>query len=229
LQTSESDWQFLVRYSETLGYKVTCHGTHIHIFDPHRARDRSTSLHTLITGRAVADARPMPGTVIKFEGEFARRQADGEYMDTVVPVTYPDGTTFDVRTSEVMKLSSPARFENRLTEDVGSYAEALRLVRAAGRDVYDYTAEANVVGMVGCVPGGMVKLNEYNAQFDGWWYVNEVTHKANTSAFTTELCLARNAASELEQSSGVARFQTPPPPAAINNEFRASRTYYNVY
>lgn len=230
VQASESDWQFLVRMCEQHGYSITCHGTHLHIFDPYEALGRQASMHKLATQRILKGyAKATPGAIIEFTPTFQDRHPDGEYMDTVVTVLTEDGETFDVSTREVKGVTTPARFTNRIPEEVDNYEEAVRKVTEHDKHEYDYTADVQAVGMLGVVPGGVVNLAEYGGDFDGYWYVQEVEHHLTSEMFTTELKIARNKNSELV-ARNVQRFQTPPPPKqGASGTLVTSRRAYNVY
>lgn len=202
-QSEESDWQFLNRCTKQLGYSLTCHGTHLHIFDQYKASSRNISAHKLLTVRRLANnGTPHPGQILSFNGSFMDRHPDGEYMDTVVSLN--DGTSiFDVRTSEVLGKSEKAVFENRLNVHVDNYYEAIRTLESTNKDLYDYEATVTAVGMLGVRPGGVVDVDNYDSRFDGLWYVSDVTHRIASGIFTTELRIKRNFNSQLESPASV--------------------------
>lgn len=229
VQAQESDWQFLVRCCTVMGYAVTVHGTHLHIFDPHNASDRATSFNKLITVRlGRGNPRTVPGLISEFRGSFSEHHADGLYKNTVVRVR--QGTTeFDVTTQDIKGIDGTPRFENRINDYAANYDEAVRLIDAASKDAYDYTATAVVAGMAGCVPGGVVQLDNYNAHFDGLWYVREVQHSLSSGAFVTTLSLARNISSQLEQFSHTEKYTFPPTPRFVGTRWEATKRSQNVY
>ena len=212
LQTNESDWQFLSRYAQLLGYSVNVHGTHMHIYDPHKALSRRTSYHVLSTMRKKTNnsITPAPGQILEFDGSFSKRHIDGEYKESIVTVVNPDNGMFDVNSRTVAPTNNGVpRFPNRVAEYVDNFEEAARRISAVSKEKYDYYATARVLGVAGCVPGGIVSVDNYNADFDGFWYVRSVKHTVHTSAFHTELELAKNFNSELDFTN-TESFRTPP-------------------
>lgn len=232
IQSEESDWQFLVRYAKLLGYSVTCHGTHLHIFDPYDASQRGISYNKLLTLRKGSrGGRPHPGVVLEFEGRFKDDHPDGVYKDTVVTVMQEDGTQFDVSTSDLKGLSGPARFTNRVSLHAESYEEAVRIIEATNKQMYDYEAQVKTVGMLGCRPGGVVDLDGYGGEFDGMWYVEGVEHNVTSGVFTTDLNIKRNVNSELNEYRNVPALTRVPEPYFDhrNNTWRTRRDQYRVY
>lgn len=229
-QTNESDWQFLVRYSKMLGLAVNCHGTHIHVYDPYKAAGRQASYHRLTTiTKYRGDVSPAPGQILSFDGSFARRHADGKYIDTVVPVLSSSLNTYDVTTQEVtQKDSSEVYLENRIFEFAKNYDHAVRVMEASNKKDYDYYATVQVLGVAGCVPGGVVSIDSYDSEFDGFWYVQSVKHYLHSDGFVSELKIARNNNSQLNVVN-VESFQTPPRPRYTMNRWKSSKRYVNVY
>lgn len=233
IQRHESDWQFLVRYAGLLGYSVTCHGTHLHVFDPFKAASRTISFNKLLTTKATKmSMRPHPGMINEFRGEFKEDHPDGVYKDTVVTVMQDDGTQYDVSTRELKGITKRARFENRVTEPVDNYQEAVRVIEADAKNHYDYEATVTVVGMLGTKPGGVVDLDNYAAEYDGLWYVSKVHHMISSSgAFLTTLDLKRNINSELEQRSSTPNLVSVPGSDfdPNRNKWITRRNQYRVY
>lgn len=233
LQREESDWQFLVRYAQMMGYSVTCHGTHLHIFDPYKSADRGISYNKLLTTKATRmNLRPHPGMIQEFSGEFKEDHADGIYKDTVVTVMQEDGTQYDVSTREVKGLTKQARFQNKLSHSVDSFEEAKRVIDIESKKHYDYEAEVTVVGMLGVKPGGVVDLDNYAAEYDGLWYVSKVHHMLGASgAFLTTLGIKRNIESELVAATNVQNLTRIPRSKfdTLKNKWVTRRNQYRVY
>jgi hypothetical protein len=188
VQGTRNDWKFLVDEVTRNGYSMTLHGTHLHIFDPYAALSRTGVIISLITLRKTRmDAAPYPGQILDFRGRFGARNSDGKYKESIVSVL-TNGKTFTVSTGD-----GTSRFKEYPSDYGGTYGEAVKLAEVEKKKAYDYEAQAQVVGVVGIVPGSVVKLDEYdNPQFDGYWYVREVKHRVATGAFLTDLSLARN-------------------------------------
>jgi len=223
-QVQESDWQFLVRYAKMLGYVVTAHGTHIHIFNPYCASDRAVSFNRLTTIRATqGDIAPAPGQVSEFRGTFTDDNFDN---DTVITVRQ-NGTEFDV--SSQGKHENALVVHNRLNHMVDNYDAAVRMIETSRKQSYDYHAHAKVSGLAGCYPGGVVDLDNYNADFDGLWYVKGVKHTVSSGAFVTDLELCRNKDSELVDFNNVQKFAVPPAPRFVNGRWEATKKVINEY
>jgi phage protein D len=200
VQTNESDWQFLTRYATFLGYSVNVHGTHMHLYDPYKALSRQNSYHVLSTLRKKDNnsLRPMPGQVMEFSGSFSKRHIDGEYNESIVTVVQPDNRMFNVTSRTVAPTNNGVpRFPNRVAEYTDNFEEAARRISSVSKEKYDYYATAKVIGVAGCKPGGIVRLDNYDTEFDGFWYVQSVKHTVHSNAFFSELELAKNVNSEL--------------------------------
>lgn len=231
VQETESDWQALVRYAGEYGFRVTSHGAHLHVHNPRTAAHRNISFHKLTPVQTMPDgAIPSPGKIISFSGDFARESIDGEYKDAVVGVL-SDDRTYDVRTSEVRGLEvDPLRapIEERLAANVDSYAEARALIRRTHADRYDYRADVLCVGLAGCLPGGIVALDRYNASYDGLWYVHKVRHVVVDQQFTTQLSIVTNSGDRFEDGI-VTDFTSPPNSVYKLGRWVSSKKVFNVY
>jgi hypothetical protein len=197
LQTNESDWQFLTRYANDLGYSVNVHGTHMHVYDPYKALSRQNSVYRLTT--IIGDKSPAvtsPGQILEFTGTFSHRHIDGDYKRADIPVINPTNSVYDVASSAGL-----AQFPHRSPEFADNYAEAQRRLGVLQKDRYDYYADVRVVGTVSCVPGGVVLVDKYEGEFDKYWYVQEVKHTVHSDAFFTDLKIARNINSELKNTN----------------------------
>jgi len=230
LQTNESDWQFITRYAKFLGYSVTLHGTHLHVFDPYKAISRQISyhvLHSLINSRN--NIKERPGQIIEFTGTFSKRHIDGEYKESSIPVVQADNSMYDVvSTQSPTANNGVARFPNRVSEYVDNYEEASRRINSVSKEDYDYYADATVLGVAGCKPGGVVSIDKYGGDFDGYWYVQAVTHVVHSDAFYSELKLAKNFNSELGLTN-TSPFQEPGKPYYDKDVWVSSRAVANEY
>lgn len=230
LQDNESDWQFLVRYAEALGYETTLHGTHLHVFDPYKAYTHGTSFHRLYTGKqAMAGLTPQPGQISTFDVSLAEHHPDGVYKDTTIAVHQDDNLIYEVSLRSLRGISAPARFSNRLRDSVDTFEQAVRAIDVESKEHYDYSANATVLAVPGCKPGGVVEVDSYGTDsIDGLWYVRAVKHTLHSSAFVSDLKLVRNINSELVPTS-VAVFQAPPAPKLVNDRWIASKRNINAY
>jgi phage protein D len=212
-QTDESDWQFLVRYSNMLGYSVNAHGTHIHIYDPYNAVSRGVSSTRLmaLTGSKGYHA-PHPGQILEFKGNFGKRHADGQYMDTVVTVITNDNGAYDFSTRYLTgTVNGPAEYTDRIHNHSDTFSQASSNIERRRRQYYDYYADVVVIGAANCKPGGIVNVEEFGGEFDGLWYVKSAKHHVDDQTFITSLHLARNINSQLDFTD-VARIGEVPLP-----------------
>ena len=227
MQSAESDWQILVRYCHNMGYCLTVHGTHMHIFDPHKAAGRLISLHRISTPIS-SNVKPHPGQIMSFSGKFARLAADGEYIDAVATVHTGTGVVYDVLTSDVLGKSTPAIFSNPMTVTTDNHLQAERLVVSEYKATYDYEAETTVLGAAGVLPGGIINLDKYDAEFDGLWLVEGVSHDVRSGSFTSTVQLLRNKIDALNDFT-VAQFTPPPEPQFISGAWTTTKRLVNVY
>lgn len=230
VQSNESDWQFIVRYSKMMGYAVTLHGSHLHVFDPYKAAARSISFNKLISPKDVsATIAPHPGNIATLSANLTNSHPDGVYKDTVVTVHTDGLDVFDVSLRELRGITKPALFRDRVSDAVDSYEQAVRAIQEQSKEHYDFTAEVECLGIAGCVPGGVVKVDEYGGEVDGLWYVKSVTHKLNSGVFVSRLGLGKNISSELLIDTPVSAYTPPPAPALIKDSWVASRRIQRVY
>jgi phage protein D len=232
LQEAESDWQFLVRYANLLGYSVTAHGTHLHVFDPYAASTRGISQHRLTTLSTTTGIRPEPGQITEFSGSFADRRADGMYADSVVTVMADDGQgePYDVTIQDVLGIQGVVpRFKKRVPHHVDTYAEAERVLLRTAKATYDYEAAVSCLGLAGCKPGGVVLLDNYKSEFDGLWYVQSVKHTIATGVFLSDLHIVRNTRSDLDSYKVVSSMKSPPLPTWQVDKWKAEKRIVDVY
>jgi len=229
-QTNESDWQFLTRYCTHFGYSVTVHSTHMHVFDPYNALSRQNSVHVLETLKsAKGDPTPRPGQILKFEGSFSRRHADGHYKETIVSVLKEDNSLGELSSSTVdLRTNGMARYPNRVSSYSDNFAEARRRISAVSKEKYDYYADVQVLGIANCVPGGIVEVGDYSSDFDGFWYVQKVSHTLDSDKFITDLQIAKNLNTELIFNN-TKKFQNPPSATYRNGVWMTTEKRVNEY
>jgi phage protein D len=211
VQTNESDWQFLVRYASTLGLSVTCHGTHIHVFDPYKAVGRNTSLHRIstISGDNFSTTQ-YPGQIFEFNGNFIDKRKSGTINVPVVSVVQDDGKYYDVSWRDLNRDGRRAQDRDvRNHQYVSSYEEAATVLLSSYKSAYDYEADVAVLSVPGAVPGGIVDLDNYESNFDGLWYVSSVKHRVVTGSAFTRLHIKRNIRSQLQKTT-METFREPP-------------------
>lgn len=236
VQSAQSDWSFLVTAAVRLGYNLSVNGTHIHIWDAYKALEHKTSYSTLHTIRGLkGSVRPLPGQILMFSGRIGNVTTDGSRsVDTVHTLT-KDGQVLSVSnelSTEFSGLGSPVTrvFTNDLNINSDSYEMSDRLVTGAMRRKFPMTAEVTVVADPSIVPGGVVGIKEYNAKFDGYWYVRGVTHELTHSDMVTHVKIAKDS---LDGNGTVplhvAPYKAPPMPAYIHGSWISEKDMVNVY
>ena len=227
VQSSESDWQFLVRYCGLMGYHVTVHGTHLHIFDPHKALGRMISLHGIYTVTRTSH-KASPGQITSFEGKFSRLSPDGVMLDAIATVHNDAGLTYDVSTSNMLGATEDPALSVSLGVVTSNHLQAERLLLASRRSTYDHVADVTVLGCAGILPGGIVKLDRYDGEFDGLWHVNGVRHFVRTGMYVSVLDISKNNVDSLTDD-GTSLYSIPPEPQLIDDVWTSSLRTVNVY
>lgn len=236
VQSSQSDWSFLVNAAIRLGYSLSLNGTHLHIWDAYKALERKTSYSTLHTIRGMkGNARPLPGQILTFFGRVGNVTTEGSRsVDTVHTLT-KEGDIVSVSnelTTEFSGMGTPVNriFTNELNINSDSYEMSNKLVTGAMRRKFPMTADLTVVADPSIVPGGVVGIKEYNAKFDGYWYVRGVTHEFTHSSMVTHLKVAKDSLDGLNAIPlHVAQYKTPPRPAFIHGSWISEKDMLNVY
>ena len=91
-------------------------------------------------------------------------------------------------------------------------------------------ADALVFGDPSIVPGGVVKIEGYGGDFDGYWYVNSVTHTLSTDVLTSFLKLEKDGTYDiLPKFPVVQRYLKTPLPILIKDKWVMKSEYVNVY
>lgn len=235
LQSQESDWQFLVRVSNQLGYKVTCHGTHIHVFDPYQSVERGISRSKLIDNQYSVNrlTAPHPGCVYEFDVQSNQTHADGVYMDSVVTVLGEgNAAPYRLTTSDILELDKPARFQNNIAHPVDNYEEGLRMLHNENKATYDHDASVGCLLLLGCRPGGVAYLDGYGADLEGFWYVSDIEHSVSQNKSVTNLRIHKNINSEMDMGTGLSRCPSlvnVPDTDLVDGTWRTLKDVYRVY
>lgn len=188
VQTGESDWKFLTRAADIQGLSVNCHGTHLHVYDPYSAYSRRNSfhvLHTLVTSGN--DPTPSPGQILDLKGSFRKQ------LTSQTSVLMPNGKTVDLKDSNSTAMPLLSRTGTYDT----SVSQGIARINSTRKQSYDHSMKATVLGLAGCLPGGVVKVVDYDNAIDGYWYVKSVKHSIANGDFLSELSITRNVDNEL--------------------------------
>lgn len=236
VQSGQSDWSFLVDSAVRLGYNVSLHGTHIHIWDSYKALTRKISYSPLYTLRGLkGNASPYPGQILSFEGRIGNVTTDGaRSVDTIHTLT-KEGEVLSVSnqlSAEFSGMGAPVlrKFSNTLNVNSDSFEMSEKLVTGAMRRKFPMTASVTVSADPSISPGGVVRVNEFNAKFDGYWYVRGVRHELFQTNMLTHLSLAKDSLNEVITTPlHVSEFVSPPNPAFVDGSWVSERGFVNVY
>jgi hypothetical protein len=233
VQKAESDWAFLTRVASAYGYRVTVHGTHMHVWDQTKSLGRKASFNVLTTMRKQMDAAP--GMILRFEGSFGYLTPDGDATTYRTTTLDPSGKSLTVTSKDIPNISisgypSDAEYSDTAFRPSQSTEEARRFIDEKNKGGFPFNAWVDVTAGAGIVPGGVVYIDEYNSNFDGIWYVKSVTHEVGGSMYITKLEIGRDFTLGTEyQVPLVEPFATPPAPRFLNNVWTSSLPRVNKY
>ena len=235
-QTAESDWELLVRLSKKLGYVVSNHGTHIHIWDSYKALRREVSYATLNTIKGLnGDVTPNLGQIIMFEAQYGAITPEATRAPDIIHVLDRDGKVSSISSSlitETSGLGNPIQsiFTNVLNENADTYEMGHRAVSAALRTGFSVTAKVMITGLPTLRPGSIVKINKYESDFDGYWYVQEVHHQITKSELVSYLKIATDSTPVTTLSPNVVRpYKAPPEPNLIKGKWVTGSHSIEIY
>jgi hypothetical protein len=236
VQSAESDWEFLIRSSRALGYSVVAENSHLHIWDRYKAISRKRSYSTLYTIRGTGgDPSPQPGQILTFDGRIGSVTPNGSRTFDTIHVLDRAGNLISISNEESSEQSSlgiplESPFTNTLNVNADSYSMGQKLVTGALRQKFPLFAKVDVVGDPAIQPGGIVNINEYDTQFDGFWYVTNVHHEITMSTMLTSLEIIKDSLGTATTDPSVTTMYTTPPETALQNGVWVSeRELVNVY
>lgn len=235
VQSNESDWASLVSVCDTLGYSVGMDGTTLNIWDPFKALGRRTSFAVLKTLKG-SNNSPTPdvGQILKFEGRIGRVTTSGGRTPDRMIVLDKDSNVFEVggtlTESSTMGIAVQSRFKNLLAMNSDSFEMASAKIRGLMRKKFPMTATVDITGNPTITPGGVVRIEKYGTQFDGFWYVRAVRHEINRSELISTLDLAKDS---IDDGKVLTTTTAPYPPTIepvlVNKVWVSSRNYSEVY
>lgn len=232
-QTAESDWSFLTKVVNKYSYRVTVHGTHIHVWDTYNATGRAASYHELITPRNPGGA--LPCTILKFEGFFGALSSSGYSSSTAVAYLDNQGQTLQVSSDNVRDTSGLGQryssgFNNFVTSSTQSFEDAQKEVLRVRKANMPFSASIQISAGAGVVPGGIVNVLDYGSDFDGLWYVRSVKHRVYQNHYVTDLEVSKDALHTVNfDIKPVTKFVDPPEPLVIDNKWVSSKRRVSEY
>jgi phage protein D len=234
IQTEESDWAFLNKVAKMYGLSVSVHGTHIHVWNPQNSLGRQISYHELKNIKARnGDTSTYPATILSMRGVFGDSISATNTHVHLATVLDNQGNIY---TSDRFDETSGfgQKIDLGITDNISVNATSTimadALVAARTRGISTLTANLSLTGTAGALPGGIVNISNFESNFEGFWYVKEVTHTITRDEFFTEMTVSRedtnDIASYMTMSS---RIPEIPSPAFINNLWQASTQLEDIY
>ena len=105
-----------------------------------------------------------------------------------------------------------------------------KIVLGELRHKFPITAQVDVIGDTSIQPGGVVNVKEYNAQFDGFWYVQGVRHEVFQSTMSTHIEISKDSLGNREVEPTMSdTYTTPPAPALRSGKWVSEVNMVNVY
>lgn len=236
VQTEESLWKLLVKACNQLGYCVTLSNAHIHIWDIDKAFAHQPS-YTVLQGTLNKQVvySPSPGDIISIESTIGASNVVEQVGNKTVPYLNDDGTlssvdAFQITDTQSTVITETSRFNNTLSVSVDSFEKAKRYVQSKIKETNQHCADVLIFGDPSIRPGGIVSINGYKGTFDGFWYVESVSHELLTDSLTTLLELKKEGNYEvLPKFPLVQRYAPAPLPILIKNTWVQQKEYANVY
>jgi hypothetical protein len=237
VQNQNTNWEFLVKVCNQLGYRVSCHGAHIHVWDPLKALAHQPS-YTVIRGLIGKNKNynPSPGDILKFEPVIGTHTISGTNTTNSVSYITPEGTIGTVSDSDLYALGTylndnPTQTNQTLSINAQSHEMAQRIVKTEKlNQSFSYHARAEIMSDPSIIPGGIVKVEGYGNNFDGYWYVNKVVHELVSESMISNLSLSKNTPDEdFDKFPKVRKYRLAPEPILLNNRWVAQTEYADVY
>lgn len=231
-QINKSDWEFLNEMCDLYGYGLNAHGTHLNIWDPWRATGRQISYHVLRSLKAAGfDPNPKPGVIVSFNGTFSSHSATDRYatvLDAQGNITTV--SSVDMEDSSGLGLAYKTKILKRIDASAKSVQEAELAVKASVRNSIPFRATVEVVGIIDIYPGGIARIEGYDSNFDGLWYIAGVKQVLGGVGMTTTLELVLDSTNEASPTIyNTQRYKKPPEPQFLNGEWVSTNRLINVY
>lgn len=225
VQSGESDWEFLKRLCHDLGYSMTLHGTHLHIFDRLTAVGRNISRHRLrVPGKTTAAVDQ--GQILKMDATVGYLTPEGNSNTDKISVLDNRGAVSTI-TRKPPTSGTGVRLESLFTDEVSgtslSVDYARKTLAARARNKFPFHARLELTGTSGILPGGFVEISEFSAEFDGLWYVTDIRHTLTRDKYYTELSVIKDTTKGVGTPTNFVPAITRPASVLNANVWRSSR------
>lgn len=236
VQSSKSDWEFLKETCNILGYSLSARGTHLHIWDPFQAMNHRISYAVLktITGLN-GNVSPNVGQVLNFDATIGNVSTVGERTPETLHILDKNNVILSVGgdlNKETSGLGTPLEslFTDTVSKNADSYEMANKFILGSLRHAFSMSALVQISGNPTIKPGGIVKLDKYNTDFDGFWYVRSARHDITHSQLVTTLEIVKDSIGDANYTKEVTEdYAIPPTPSLINKRWVSSTNYVNTY
>lgn len=233
VQSGESDWEFLYRVVDGMGYSMTMHGTHLHVFDRLRSLGRNISRHNMtVPGRSSLSLQPnqilrMESTIGYVTPESNSNNNFATVLDNRGRVSTLELTSPGTRTGREL----PALFSDQLSGTSLSVDYGRKNLAAVGKHRFPFSAHIEATGSPGVVPGGFLDISEFNGEFDGLWYVTDACHTLTRDRHKTTISVIKDTTTGRFGSAvnTTPSLRNPPVSVLRSNTWRSSRVSGSTY
>ncbi len=234
VQTKQSDWEFITSFCHKYGYSISVNGTHMRLWDSQKALGRQQSIEVLSTPNSLNKLQP--GSILGFSGTFGYLSPEGkswnysvESIDNTGVVSKTTGKTND---SSLMwsGIGRPTKYNSSLVTSSNSIYESEKIIEANFKNYLPFNARVETAAVLGTVPGGVVLLDGYKSNFEGYWYVRSVDHEILGSNCISKLHISKDF--NVSNNAVIPASESPsevPESRYINGSWKASVERVDVY
>jgi hypothetical protein len=173
--------------------------------------------------------------ILRFEGSFGYVTPDGYATSYNTAFLERNGTirsitSADIPDTSISGLPNASKYSSTIHSTSQNVEEAKRLIDETNKSGFPFNARVDITAGAGIVPGGIVNIDEYNANFDGMWYVRSVEHSVGGTEYLTHLNIARDFTVTKEfKLPAVEKMATPPAAVFSNGTWTAAIQKVNRY
>lgn len=234
IQSEESDWEFLNKVAHMYGLSVSMHGTHIHVWNPMNALGRQISYHELKNIKARnGDVKTYPATILSMQGIFGDSidpLSSHELSATVLDNQGKTYTSNNFNETTGFGKTIDIKISDNISINATSTTMADSIVTANSRGINTLTAKLSLTGTAGVLPGGIVSISNFESNFEGFWYVKEVTHTVTRDEFFTQMTVSRKDTNDINAYMTMQSTMPEVPESSfVDNVWRSSRQMEDIY
>jgi hypothetical protein len=234
-QSGKSDWEFLKTVCNDSGYYITTSNTHIHVYNPYKTIARQMPYVELLNVRGTqGNLDYAPGRIMEFNGVLGDITEEGDVFKYRYVGIDSSGTVVTANSDDDEYTHFGKLYERKYTSEVTTNVDSIemlnRLTDASMKRYYPFNASVKVTGVPDPVPGSVVRVDNYDSNFDGFWLVRGVRHEVTASNYLTELQISTDSTNgSLPELQPGAAFKKPPVPTLRNDVWEASVVSEDVY